>query len=339
MSQLSPSAKPFTSGLESEWAAWKDVSSESSAHLNAQYQAEIASKCAADLATYFQSLWGTVVHLQAKVTELEEWKRKALEDVRKLRDEHKALRRKVLGEEQVEIERSTVRAKTMPPQLLAPMVTNSPPPGLNLAKADSPPGLSLPRQDSATLSPPRLLHHNSLSSGHSSFSNFTSASMVSDDGGHLEGVQISMVCIDGVQLERAEWRIGQVSQKLRGCMGRALVSSPFNAAGLEEIRLMVLPEGKETTKGPRSKRQRELYAKKVQEGPLDGCLKLKVPSCPADCELQYFLKVGGSRRGPFRHNFSENTVSGCDDFGVDWLSQLGPDNSLIVCVEFVKELK
>ena len=28
-----------------------------------------------------------------------------------------------------------------------------------------------------------------------------------DDGGHLEGVQISMVCIDGVQLEPGAWRL------------------------------------------------------------------------------------------------------------------------------------
>ncbi|CAE6966335.1 unnamed protein product, partial [Symbiodinium natans] len=71
----------------------------------------------------------------------------------------------------------------------------------------------------------------------------------------------------------------------------ALVSPPFNAAGLEELRLMVFPEGKETTKGPRSKRQRELYSKKVNEGPLEGCLKLKVPSCPPQLELHYFLKA------------------------------------------------
>lgn len=102
---------------------------------------------------------------------------------------------------------------------------------------------------------------------------------------------------------------------------------------------MVFPEGKELTKGPRSKRQRELYAKKVNEGPLDGCLKIKVPSCPSETELQYFLKVGTSRKGPFRHNFAENTVSGCDDFGVDWLKQLEADGSLLVCVEFVKEAK
>eukprot|EP00913_Durusdinium_trenchii_P029691 g27828.t2 len=99
MSHLSPAAEPFSNpGLHADagpdWAAgpWKDP-----------------------LAAYFQSLWGTVIHLQHKVQELEDWKKKALEDVRKLRDEHKVLRRKVLGEEPVEHVRSSVRAKTMPP--------------------------------------------------------------------------------------------------------------------------------------------------------------------------------------------------------------------------------
>lgn len=336
MSHLSPAAEPFSNpGLHADagpdWAAgpWKDGAADGAAV--AHYHAEIASKCATELAAYFQSLWGTVIHLQHKVQELEDWKKKALEDVRKLRDEHKVLRRKVLGEEPVEHVRSSVRAKTMPPALV-PMVTDSPPPGLS-PKNDSPPGLKVPNKEVS------FATKSSLSSGHSSTS-LTMASMYSDtDPGHLDGVQLSSACVDGLDLERAEWRIGQLSQKLRGCMGRALVSSPFTAAGLEDLRLMVFPEGREITKGPRSKRQRELYAKKVNEGPLDGCLKIKVPSCPTNLELQYFLKVGTSRKGPFRHNFAENTVSGCDDFGVDWLKQLESDGSLLVCVEFVKEDK
>lgn len=333
MSQMSAAAEPFSNLPESQpdsgridWASgpWKGSVDGAALHLDAQYQAEIASKCATELAAYFQSLWGTVIHLQHKVQELEDWKKKTLEDVRKLRDEHKVLRRKVLGEEPVEHVRSNVRAKTMPSQLV-PMVMDSPPPGLQLSPKDTK-EVSFAKQGS-------------LSSGHSSTLTVTMASVLSDDPGHLDGVQLSNASVEGLDLERAEWRIGQLSQKLRGCMGRALVSSPFTAAGLEDLRLMVFPEGKELTKGPRSKRQRELYAKKVNEGPLDGCLKIKVPSCPSELELQYFLKVGTSRKGPFRHSFAENTVSGCDDFGVDWLKELEPDGSLLVCVEFVKEAK
>jgi len=234
------------------------------------------------------------MRLQGQVHELEDWKRKALDDVRKLRDEHKMLKRRVLGEDAKE------------------SVVDTPPPGLDLPK----------KQDST-----------STASGYSLMS---SKSHVSDLGeGSFEGIEMSDVTVEGTDMERVEWRIGQLSSKLRGCMGRALVSPPFNAAGLEELRLMVCPDGN-TSKGPRSKRQKELYAKKVMEGPLDGCLKLKVPSCPPDLELQYYLKVGSSRKGPFKHNFSENTVNGCDDFEVDWLTQLESDSSLVVSVEIVK---
>mmetsp|Transcript_36752 Transcript_36752/g.84847 ORF Transcript_36752/g.84847 Transcript_36752/m.84847 type:complete len:331 (-) Transcript_36752:170-1162(-) len=330
MSQLT-AAEPFPSPGRMpdspELGEWQHAMSPEASNAllasRAQYEAEFASKCAAEMAAYFQSLWVTVHQLQCKVTELEEWKKKALEDVRKLRDEHKVLRRKVYGDEpETRLERTSARAKTLPASQL--LITDTPPPGLQLP----------PKQDSLGAV---SLHAPSLSSGVSTYSNMTSASIVSDDGGHLEGVQLSNVSVDGLDLERAEWRIGQLSQKLKGCMGRALVSPPFNAAGLEELRLMVFPEGKESTKGPRSKRQRELYNKKVNEGPLEGCLKLKVPICPNELELQYFLKVGNSRKGPFKRNFAESTVSGCDNFDVDWLTQLAPDSSLTVCVEFVKD--
>eukprot|EP00435_Cladocopium_sp_Y103_P040679 s2287_g11.t1 len=127
MSQLSPAAEPFSNLAGSvlmRAAIFSEATSHfvcvlecffkmreyqegtadgATLHLNAQYQAEIASKCATELAAYFQSLWGTVIHLQHKVQELEDWKKKALEDVRKLRDEHKTLRRKVMGDEPVEL--------------------------------------------------------------------------------------------------------------------------------------------------------------------------------------------------------------------------------------------
>lgn len=282
-----------------------------SMHLDAVHQAEVASKCAAGLANHIQYLWGTVMRLQGQVHELEDWKRKALEDVRKLRDEHKMIKRRVLGEDAVP-EPGSASQRSKPSS-----VVDIPPPGL---------GALPPKQEST-----------SSVSGVSGASLLSQLSHITDIGeGNFEGVQMSTVTLDGTDFERAEWRIGQLSQKLRGCMGRALVSSPFNAAGLEELRLMVCPDGKDTSKGPRSKRQKELYAKKVIEGPLEGCLKLKVPSCPANLELQYYLKVGTSRKGPFKHNFSESTVSGCDDFGVDWLTQLEPDSSLVVSVEIVK---
>eukprot|EP00435_Cladocopium_sp_Y103_P015970 s1473_g3.t4 len=116
-----------------------------------------------------------------------------------------ALKQQVLGDFS-NVERSALE--------LVPMVTDSPPPGLPLLspKNDSPPGLKVPQKEVS------FAKQGSLSSGHSS--TLTMASVLSDDPGHLDGVQLSNASVDGLDLERAEWRIGQLSQKLRGCMGR-----------------------------------------------------------------------------------------------------------------------
>lgn len=172
----------------------------------------------------------------------------------------------------------------------------------------------------------------------STLSMASQASHVTDasEEGPFEGIRVEHVEVDGVPAEVAEWRIGHLSTKLKGCMGRALVSSAFTVCGLEDLRLMVFPGSEEVSQGPRSRKQKELYAKKVSEGPLDGCLKLKVPVCPEPHVLEYYLNVGSVRKGPFKHNFSESAVNGCLDFGVDWLQQMNPDQSLTVTVEILK---
>lgn len=327
----------------------------------AAHHAEVAAKHAASLAQWVQYLWGTLLHLQSKVTELEDWKKKALEDVRKLREEHKALKKRVLEEsglgDHTPASVQLSKLQSMSPVSVGSVCSDNPafPPGFgqgpevarvvprSISDASSPVSplcLKVSDEDEETTgaTPLGSLANKgdsmaSLSSLDASLSSFAA----DQDGSHHEGVQVTNALVDGVMWERAEWRIGQLSTKLRGCMGRALVSSPFSAAGLQDIRFMVCADGKDATKGPRSRRQKELYTKKVMEGPLDGCLKLKVSSSPATLELNYYLKVGAHRRGPFRHNFSESTVCGCDDFGVDWLKQLEADNSLVVTVEILKE--
>ena len=93
--------------------------------------------------------------------------------------------------------------------------------------------------------------------------------------------------------------------------------------------------------------QQDVSVRQVTEGPLEGCLKLKVPQCPPphmiECSEQselevkstwhlmpellerawcrYTLHVGSVCRGPFLHNFGESTVNGSADFGIDWLQQ------------------
>jgi len=147
----------------------------------------------------------------------------------------------------------------------------------------------------------------------------------------------------------AKWRIPRIAKRLKESMGRIVVSPPFPSIwGLKDVRLMIGPAGKEAAKGPRSRRQKEAYMNMVTDGPLDGCLKLKVPEGPevAECKLRFFLEVGhngeGRRGGPdgkgFVHNFTELSVTGIQKFGdanneFDWLKQVDTDQSLTVSAE------
>mmetsp|Transcript_14874 Transcript_14874/g.42680 ORF Transcript_14874/g.42680 Transcript_14874/m.42680 type:complete len:412 (-) Transcript_14874:156-1391(-) len=348
----------------------------------AAFHADVAAKHAASLAQWVQYLWTQIASLQNKIFELEDWKKKTLDDMTKLRFEHKLLRRKLMPDGEGEDAGLPAKAKSLP-LLLAEHVDSAdstskskrnkaasptssptsspgsmrPPPGLemlpdgskdNTSKrvsfgpaAELPALAALPAAGAATPKgaepPARSTSELSLSQSETgSFGSETSPTSAVIDESLLEGVHVTPSAIDGVECESAEWRIGHLSTKLRGCMGRALVSSSFTAWGLEDLRLMVFPDGKEVAKGPRSRRQKELYAKKVSEGPLEGCLKLKVPDCPAPHILEYFLKVGDVRKGPFKHNFAESTVNGCVDFGIDWLKQVEADHSLTVSVEILR---
>merc|ERR1719183_1332326 len=132
--------------------------------------------------------------------------------------------------------------------------------------------------------------------------------------------------------------VKELSLELRGCMGRALVSPPFSAWGMEDLRLMLFPDHL-NPQGPRSRRAKELYQKRVSDGPLDGCLKLKVPSCPAPHVLKYYLTIGNSlenRKGPFTHNFAECTVSEPVEFDKDWLLLIDGDGGLNVSVDIIQ---
>mmetsp|Transcript_47144 Transcript_47144/g.134548 ORF Transcript_47144/g.134548 Transcript_47144/m.134548 type:complete len:341 (-) Transcript_47144:92-1114(-) len=280
----------------------------------AAYHADVAAKHAASLAQWVQYLSVTLGHLHNKVTELEDWKKKALEEVRKLREEHRVLRQRALGEE-AEEPQEAAEVSALEPVRITPSMPGK---QVQLLKVPSTDTISTvtPSASPATLSP-------------------ASPAFGDIDAQKAEGVIITSGMVDGTRYELAEWCISHLSAKLRGCMGRALVSPPFAMLGLEDLRFMVCPDGKEVAQGPRSRRQKELYLKKITEGPLEACLKLKIPSCPAARELEFFLKVGSQRRGPFKHNFAESTVSECDDFGVDWLKQLDSEQRLSISVEIV----
>jgi len=397
MSRESPQAASGDSlqGLPKDWSSYMgngmgngdmavDLNSIHAANAtNAAFHADVAAKHAASLAQWVQYLWGQIAQLQTKVVELEDWKMRTLDDMNKLRFEHKLLRKSVASDDD-DVPGLPGKTKSLP-LLLADHVADDaplgfglagfqlerkkgrkgseastpassssmrPPPGLPPGPAPGPPDLALdgkektsrvrfaeqaPTPTNASASPTN--EDDDFNMAPRSISTMSMASHVTDFGedGPLEGVRVEQGLVDGVPAEIAEWRIGHLSTKLRGCMGRALVSSAFSMWGLEDLRLMVFPDGKEVAKGPRSRRQKELYAKKVTEGPLDGCLKLKVPDCPSPHILEYYLSIGSIRKGPFKHNFAESTVNGCLDFGEDWLQQVNPDQSLLVTVEILKK--
>lgn len=130
-----------------------------------------------------------------------------------------------------------------------------------------------------------------------------------------------------------QWRIPCFSTQLAGGMGRSLVSPPFDVSGFCGLRLMVAPK-LQGVLAPRGQRARHAHKKLVTEGPLDGCLMLKVPDAP-DVVLEYSALIGGQRRGPFTNNFCEQCVATHSHFGIDWLQERGDDGSLLVGVEVV----
>eukprot|EP00747_Dinoflagellata_sp_TGD_P022029 gnl/TRDRNA2_/TRDRNA2_128862_c0_seq2.p1 gnl/TRDRNA2_/TRDRNA2_128862_c0~~gnl/TRDRNA2_/TRDRNA2_128862_c0_seq2.p1 ORF type:complete len:467 (+),score=83.86 gnl/TRDRNA2_/TRDRNA2_128862_c0_seq2:191-1402(+) len=149
-----------------------------------------------------------------------------------------------------------------------------------------------------------------------------------------EGVVVTPSEVEGRPCARAEWRIGNLRTKLRGCMGRALVSPSFSVGEFSNFRLMVYPDAREVVKGPRSRRQKEHYAAMVSNGPLHGALTFKAASMDGAKVLTFYLTVGIVRRGPFTYDFTEQAVHGCSDFGIDWLEQVDSESgSLSVGVE------
>eukprot|EP00928_Gymnodinium_smaydae_P013043 TRINITY_DN14753_c1_g4_i2.p2 TRINITY_DN14753_c1_g4~~TRINITY_DN14753_c1_g4_i2.p2 ORF type:complete len:391 (+),score=110.49 TRINITY_DN14753_c1_g4_i2:1673-2845(+) len=330
---------------------------------SAAWHADIAAKQASNLAQWVQYLWNQVATLQQRINELEEWKKKTLDEMTKLRFEHKILRRSLHTENEAGHEEDVPpvpKAKSLPLMLAEHVdkqnggpkaaakrrtgkaVTLAVGEDVDLAKTvplsvPLPPGLEAPPAPAAPVAPPASAPPpppQALAAAAADAVASEDLSLPLSDGAP-EGVYVERGNVDGTECECAEWRIGHFSTKLKSCMGRALVSSPFSAWGIEDLRLMVFPEGKEVVKGPRSKRQKDMYSKKVTEGPLEGCLKLKVPECPAPHILTYYLKIGNIRKGPFRHNFAENTVNGCSDFGVDWLQQVDADQGIVARVEIL----
>lgn len=158
-------------------------------------------------------------------------------------------------------------------------------------------------------------------------SNLERAASSPDDLFREEAVSLSPCKVEGVDCTRAEWRIEHLSARLKSSMGKPIVSPPFRACGLADLRLMVFPDHHEA-KGVRNRKSKDKYVTAVTKGPLLGSLKLKAASLDKHI-LNCFLTVGTVRRGPFSYDFSEHAMHGCDDFGVDWLEQLDVERSCL----------
>eukprot|EP00931_Biecheleriopsis_adriatica_P072891 TRINITY_DN47278_c0_g1_i1.p1 TRINITY_DN47278_c0_g1~~TRINITY_DN47278_c0_g1_i1.p1 ORF type:complete len:497 (-),score=79.12 TRINITY_DN47278_c0_g1_i1:125-1543(-) len=149
------------------------------------------------------------------------------------------------------------------------------------------------------------------------------------------GITVGNSEVLGAVCTRAEWRIEDLRGKLQASMGRPLVSPPFAARGLPNLRLMIFPDAREAVKGVRSRERKSLYATMVKKGPLHGSLKLKADCLESATVLRFHLTVGAVRRGPFAYNFSECAIHGCEDFATDWLKQIDESGSLRVGVEIL----
>lgn len=153
------------------------------------------------------------------------------------------------------------------------------------------------------------------------------------EGPRVDGISICASCVDGRPSTKVQWRIGRVSAQLYGAMGRALVSPEFDVGSLTELRLMVAPNVQGML-APKGRRARDTHKKMVTEGPLNGCLMLKVPNA-SDESVEYYASMSEHRRGPFATNFSGQCLATHANFGVDWLQEKEGDGSLVVGVEIM----
>ncbi|CAJ1418923.1 unnamed protein product [Effrenium voratum] len=202
------------------------------------------------------------------------------------------------------------------PTLQAQFGVQAPQPGLQ-ARAKSPPGLAPPKVSAlAALWQPKAI---------------TLAPPVEV----CPGITVGQVDVWGMTCTRAEWRIEDVREKLQASMGRPLVSPPFAARGLPNLRLMVFPDAREAAKGVRQRERKGLYATMVKKGPVHASLKLKADCLLDATVLRFHLTVGNIRCGPFTYDYAECAVHGCEDFGIDWLKEIDDVESLRVGVEIL----
>lgn len=143
--------------------------------------------------------------------------------------------------------------------------------------------------------------------------------------------------VDGKTVHLVKWRIDRVETKFRDCIGRPLVSQPFEVkdkVNLPELRLMVSPNIGENVSSMTMKEQKSRYEAVLSEGPLNGSLKLKVVNNFDDrLVITFNLFVGSQKKGPLTHDFADSIIHVCD-FESNWLKEF-ENGSLSVGVEIL----
>lgn len=143
--------------------------------------------------------------------------------------------------------------------------------------------------------------------------------------------------VDGKTVHEVKWRIDRVETKFRDCVGRPLVSQPFEVTdkvNLPELRLMVFPNLGLDVSGLTMKEQKSRYEALINEGPLTGALKLKVVTNFGErLVIKFNLHVGSFSEGPLQHDFADRIIHGCE-FNSNWLKEF-ENGSLTVGVEIL----
>jgi hypothetical protein len=148
-------------------------------------------------------------------------------------------------------------------------------------------------------------------------------------------ISITPAEVDGRGCTRVEWRVDDFCGRLQSCMVRPLVSLPFSACGLPNLRLMVVPDARGVVKSARSRDRKGLYTNMIRKGPLFASFKLKADFLEQATILTFCLTVGSTRRGPFTYDFSEQAIHGCSDFDVDWLEHVDRHGCLCAGLEIL----
>jgi hypothetical protein len=151
------------------------------------------------------------------------------------------------------------------------------------------------------------------------------------------GLLVSEEQVGGKTVHKVKWRIDRVETKFRDCIGRPLVSQPFemkDKVNLPELRLMVFLNLGQDISGLTMKEQKSRYEALIKEGPLTGALKLKVVNnFDNRLMIKFNLFVGSLREGPFSHDFADRIIHGCE-FTSNWLKEF-ENESLTVGVEIL----